>query len=189
MPAHQSESATIQAQLRRTLREYIRWTLYAAIPQGSAPALSLSWLGCATATDADVYSSRPGRGDSRFDERGRPQPRQFVEIEGTAVLMRGPTPVETVTLQASQADSWRAYIQEELRHSEGMLRFERDTVMQLVQRLTPRQQQAIWDIAHRSSAESALHHRCSPAAIKVAIREALDTLLGLLYSSVGRRLI
>jgi hypothetical protein len=183
----QGHALTDRAALRRILREYIRWTLYASISHGNTPALPLPQLKGARLTEADIYLAQPGPDDPRVDERGRPQPRHITIREGSPTIGYGATQ-DHIAAKVAHLDGWRAYLERELAYGRGTFHFERERVMAHVQRLSPRHQQAIWDIGHRSTAEAALYHRCSLAAIKVANRDALDTLLGILYASVGQRI-
>lgn len=178
-----------QAELRGILRDYIRWTLYAPLPaRAGPPALSLPRLDRAAVTDADVYAARPGQDDPRLDEDGRQRPRDFRQIKGMTVLGHGARPSDAIGMQAGQADAWRRYLQDELTTQPTLLQFERDTVLALVQRLSPRHQQAIWDLGHQQAKEAARQHRRSLGAIKSAARGALDQLLSLLYAA-GRRAV
>lgn len=177
-----------RAERRATLRAYIRWTLYAEGPARlEAPALVLPRLEPATLTEADVYTARPGSDDPRLDEEGRPRLRTFHQLHGTTTLVRGPSGHDPVSLQAGHADAWRRYGTAELANQPATLRFERDTVRALVQRLSPRDQQAIWDIGNRLPKEAAAAHHCSLGAIKLAARDALDRLLALLYAGPATR--
>jgi hypothetical protein len=183
----QRERAPSQADLRTALRAYIRWTLYTDAPARlGAPVLSLPRLDTAVVTEADVYTAHPGSDDPRLDEAGRPRPRTFHQVRGVTTLVRGPGGHDPVGLQAGHADGWRHYIEGELANQPATLHFERDTVKALVHRLSPRDQQAIWDIGNRLTKEAAIAHRCSLGAIKLAAKDALDRLLALLYASPNR---
>jgi hypothetical protein len=185
--AEPQERGSSQAQRRAALRAYVRWTLYAEAPaRQTAPALSLPRLDTAVVSEADVYAARPGSDDPRLDPDGRPRPRAPVERRGVPTLGRGPTSHDPVGMQAGNAGAWRRYLQDELTNQPATLQFERDTVKALVQRLSPRDQQAIWDIGNRVTKEAATAHRCSPGAIKLAAKDALDRLLALLYASPKR---
>jgi hypothetical protein len=172
------------AALRRVLRDYIRWTLYAAPRGQAAPALVLPRLDQAVVTEADIYTARPGSDDALLDERGLPRPRNVQQVHGVATLGRGPSSHDPVGMQASHADTWRRYVEGELTQQPAVLQFERGAVQALVQRLSPRDQQAIWDIGNRVAKEAAIAHRRSPGAIKLAAKDALDRLLALLYGAV-----
>lgn len=175
-------------ELRRALRAYVRWTLYADVPgRTSPPALTLPRLTPAAVEDADVYAARPGSDDPPLDEEGQPLPRPFQGRQGVTILARGPNARDPVGLQAGHADSWRRYLEDEVANRPAMVLFERATVRSLVQRLSPRDQQAVWDIAHLTGKEAARQHHCSVAAVKLAARDALDRLLTLLYASTSRR--
>ena len=174
------------AALRRVLREYIRWTLYAPASRQAAPALVLPRLDRAVVTEADIYAARPGSEDAHLDERGLPRPRNIKQVHGLTTLGRGPSAHDPVGMQASHTVTWRRYLEDELGQQPAVLQFERDTVTALVQRLSPRDQQAIWDIGNRVAKEAAIAHRRSPGAIKQAAKEALDRLLALLYASPKR---
>lgn len=175
------------AALRRAVREYIRWTLYAAPNRQGAPALVLPRLDRAVISEADIYAARPGSDDPRLDGEGRPLPRLVKERQGAATIGHGPSSHDPVGLQAGHADAWRHYMAGELTNQSAPLQFERDTVQAAVQRLSPRDQQAIWDIGNRVAKEAAIAHRCSPGAIKLAARDALDRLLALLYAAAKMR--
>jgi hypothetical protein len=179
----QNEQVT-PAALRRVLREYIRWTLYAAPSRQAAPTLVLPRLDQAVVTEADIYAARPGSADAHLDEQGLPRPRNVQQVHGIATLGRGPSGHDPVGMQASHAEAWRRYVEGELGQQPAVLQFERDTVQALVQRLSPRDQQAIWDIGNRVAKEAAIAHRRSPGAIKQAAKDALDRLLALLYGAV-----
>jgi hypothetical protein len=175
---------TSQGERRATLRAYIRWTLYAeGRARTEAPALTLPRLDTAVMTEADIYTARPGSDDPALDEEGRPRPRRLYHLQGTTTLVRGPSSHDPISQQANHANAWRRYSANELAHQPATLQFERDTVLALVQRLSPRDQQAIWDIGNRLPKEAAIAHRCSVGAIKLASRDALDRLLALLYAS------
>lgn len=176
-----------RAVLRGALRSYVRWTLYAEIPaRTSAPALTLPRLDVAVLSEADVYTARPGSDDPRLDDSGRPRLRTFHQLGGATTLVRGPSGHDPVSLQAGHVAAWRSYAEDELIHQPATLQFERDTVKALVKRLSPRDQQAIWDIGNRDTKEAAAAHRSSPNAIKLATRDALDRLLALLYTGMQR---
>jgi hypothetical protein len=173
-----------QAERRAILRAYIRWTLYAEGPARlEVPTLTLPRLDPAILTEADVYTARPGGDDPHLDAEGRPRPRTFHQLHGATTLVRGPSGHDPVSLQAGHADAWRQYGTAELAKQPATLQFERDTVRALVQRLSPRDQQAVWDIGNRLPKEAASAHRCSLGAIKLASRDALDRLLALLYGA------
>jgi hypothetical protein len=185
--AHQAIESS-QAERRATLRAYIRWTLYASgPPRLEAPALTLPRLEPAVLSETDIYTARPGSDDPHLDDEGRPRPRTFHQLRGTTTLMRGPSGHDPVSMQAGHADAWRRYGAAELASQPATLEFERDTVRALVQRLSPRDQQAIWDIGNRLPKEAAAAHHCSLGAIKLAGRNALDRLLALLYASPKTR--
>ena len=182
--ADQQAAGPTRADLRTALRAYIRWTLYSPAPtRQEAPALSLPRLDKALITEADVYTARPGSDDPRLDDDGSPRPRGFHQVRGVTTLVRGPGGHDQIGVQAGHADAWRRYAEGELANQPATLHFERDTVKALVHRLSPRDQQAIWDIGNRLAKEAAVAHRCSLGAIKLATRDALDRLLALLYAS------
>ena len=173
-----------QAELRSAVRAYIRWTLYADVPaRQGAPALSLPRLDKAVVSETDIYAARPGGDDPRLDEEGRPRPRAFQQMAGGTTFVRGPSGHDPVSLQAGHAGAWRRYLADEVTNQPATLQFERDTVNVMIQRLSPRDQQAIWDIGNRVTKEAATAHRCSTGAIKLAAKDALDRLLALLYAS------
>jgi hypothetical protein len=180
--------APSQAELRGTLREYVKWTLYERTPRGVAPPpLSHPQRDAPAFTEADVYAARPGAADPRIADDGGALPRPLQALGGGAVLVHGPSDHNPVLQQASHAEGWRRFLAAQGGAAPGTLHFERDTVLMLASRLRPRDQQAIWDIKHRTVAEAAVHHHCSQASVKSAARDALDRLLDLLYASTGKR--
>ncbi|HEY8742807.1 MAG TPA: hypothetical protein VIU62_06900, partial [Chloroflexota bacterium] len=61
---------------RAALRDYVRYSLYADLPFGTPwPKLRLPRLSRVGVTEGDIYASRPGADDPRFDEDGKPVPR------------------------------------------------------------------------------------------------------------------
>lgn len=174
--------------VRATLRAYVRWTLFADVPvRSGAPALSIPRLDGATISEADIYAARPGGDDPPLDDEGLPRRRRLYQRADGPTLVRGPVSRDPVGVQVGHAGSWRRYLEDEVTNQPAMLQFERETVRALVQRLSPRDQQAIWDLANLTGKEAAKQHRCSPAAIKLAARDALDRLLSLLYATSGQR--
>jgi len=162
---------------RAALRDYVRYTLYAELPFGTSwPALRLPRLIRVGVTDGDIYASRPGSDDERFDESGKSL--------GPRGIASGPATDNPTLEQAASADAgWRAYLERELADApDTALLIDRDTVLIAAERIGSRYWRALFDLGHRSNVKRvALDRGLTVGAVKLESTAALDALLARLY--------
>ncbi|MHB8409824.1 MAG: hypothetical protein ACYDHY_17355 [Acidiferrobacterales bacterium] len=167
---------------RAALRDYVRHTLYADLPIGTPwPPLRLPRLSRVGVTEEDVYASRPGAGDERFDEAG--------QTLGPRGIASGPATDNPTLEQAASADAgWRAYLERELADApDAALEIDRATVLIGAERIGSRYWRAIYELGHRCNVKQvALTRQTTTRAVKAESAQALDELLRVLYRASER---
>lgn len=168
-------AATARAELRRRVRQYVRYTLLADLGKAKRLPLCLPLSTPATLTDADVYTAGPGSGDranlSRRRDKAAASPLSYSDPTGT---------------KAAGADGWRLRLATELPAQPAMLKIEHSTVLAIFDQLQPLPRQTLCDLRLTAEQVAEEQHYKVESVNKIRQR-ALDPFLEQLLSATGRR--